>query len=119
MYADETYYNTYSGKITDELSSKLEKASDQIDSLTFNRIVGKGFDNLTDFQKEKIKKAVCLQADFVEEYGDYINSPISSFSAGSISVSFNDKAVKYINGVTTSNEVYNLLKQTGLCCLRI
>lgn len=107
----------YKGIITDDLKNKLERASDQIDSITFNRIVATGFDNLTEFQQDKIKKAVCMQADFIEEYGQYLNNPFSAFSAGSISVTLNRNSVKSINGVTTSNKVYNLLKQTGLTCL--
>lgn len=116
-YVDEDFYNDYSGKITENISNKLERASDQIDSMTFNRIVGAGFSNLTDFQQSKIKKAVCLHVDFIEEYGQYLNNPLSAFSAGSISVTLNRDVVKCVNGVTTSNEVYNLLKQTGLTCL--
>lgn len=115
-YVDEDFYNDYSGKITENISNKLERSSDQIDSMTFNRIVGAGFSNLTDFQQSKIKKAVCLHVDFIEEYGQYLNNPLSAFSAGSISVTLNRDVVKSINGVTTSNEVYNLLKQTGLTC---
>lgn len=115
-YVDETYYSAFSGLITDRIDSKLEKATDQINSLTYNRIVGIGFDNLTEFQKDKIKKAICLHADFVEQYGDYIDMPLSGFSAGSISVSFN---ANKINGVTTTQEVMNYLKQTGLTCRRL
>ncbi|NRT88108.1 hypothetical protein [Clostridium beijerinckii] len=119
MYTDETYYkDTFKGSIIsdDELANKLERASDQIDSLTFNRIVGKGFDNLTSFQQDKIKKAVCLHADFVEQYGEYIDMPLSGFSAGSISVNFNANKV---NGITTTQEVINYLNQTGLTCRRL
>lgn len=115
-YVDEEYYNSHYNTITNDLVNKLEKASDQIDSITFNRIVGTGFSNLTEFQQDKIKKAVCLQANFNEQYGEYLNSPLSSFSAGSIKVSFNSDSVKNINGVTTTTEVYNLLNQTGLTC---
>lgn len=119
-YVDIEFYNKFSGLITDDkLESKLEKASDQINSLTFNRIVGIGFDNLTLFQQDKIKKAVCMQTDFVEQYGEYISSPLNAFSAGSISVTLNNNSVKEMNGVVTSNEVYTILKQTGLCCLKV
>lgn len=116
-YVDAEFYKNYSGKIEENIDCKLEKASDQIDSMTFNRIVGTGFSNITEFQQDKIKKAVCMQADFVEEYGQYLNNPLSAFSAGSIRVTLNRDVVKNVNGVTTSNEVYNLLKQTGLTCL--
>lgn len=107
----------YKGIITDDLKDKLEKASNMIDSMTFNRIIGTGFSNLTEFQQDKIKKAVYLQADFTEQYGEYINMPLSGFSAGSISVTINNNAVMNVNGIITSNEVYNILKQTGLTCL--
>lgn len=118
-YVDEEYYNNFSGLITEKLDFKLEKASDQIDSLTYNRIVGRGFENLTEFQQDKIKKAVCMHADFVENYGEYINMPFSGFSAGSISVTINGNIVKNVNGVTTTNDVDSLLKQTGLTCRRL
>ncbi len=116
MYVDETYYADFSGQIEEKLNSKLERASDQIDALTFNRIVGIGFDNLTEFQKDKVKKAVCLHANFMDQYGEYIDMPLSGFSAGSTSVSFNANKV---NGVTTTQEVLNYLKQTGLTCRRL
>jgi hypothetical protein len=115
-YVDGAYYSAFSGLITDRLDSKLEKATDQIDSLTYNRIVGKGFDNLTPFQQDKVKKAVCLHADFVEQYGEYIDMPLAGFSAGSISVNFNANKV---NGITTTQEVLNYLAQTGLTCRRL
>ena len=118
-YVDETYYKgTFGGTIIPDASlvNRLERASDQIDSLTYNRIVGISFDNLTPFQQDKIQKAICLHADFVEQYGDYIDMPFSGFSAGSTSVSFN---ANKINGVTTTQEVMNYLKQTGLTCRRL
>ena len=118
-YVDTTYYkDTFGGTIIpdEQLNNRLERASDQVDTLTYNRIVSIGFDKLTEFQKDKINKAVCLHADFVEQYGDYIDMPLSGFSAGSTSVSFN---ANKINGITTTQEVLNYLKQTGLTCRRL
>lgn len=115
-YVDEAFYKSFSGLITENLSGKLEKATDQINALTYNRVVGIGFDNLTEFQKDKIKKAICLHADFMEQYGEYIDMPLGGYSAGSVSVNFN---AQKINGVTTTQEVLNYLKQTGLTCRRL
>lgn len=119
-YVDGTYYEMFFGGTIipgdDSIDIKLERASDQIDTLTYNRIVGIGFDNLTEFQKDKIKKAVCIHAEFIEQYGSYIDIPLSGFSAGSVSVSFNAQKV---NGITTTQEVLNYLKQTGLTCRRL
>lgn len=118
-YVDSTYYKeTFGGTILPEgsINQKLERASDQIDTLTYNRINGKGFNKLTEFQKDKVKKAVCIHAEFIEQYGSYIDMPLSGFSAGSTSVSFNANKV---NGITTTQEVLNYLKQTGLTCRRL
>lgn len=118
-YVDNTYYKeSFGGTILpeDSINQKLERASDQVDTLTYNRIVGKGFSNLTKFQQDKIKKAVGIHAEFIEQYGEYVDMPLSGFSAGSISVNFN---AQRINGITTTQEVLNYLKQTGLTCRRI
>ncbi|MPM69987.1 hypothetical protein SDC9_116935 [bioreactor metagenome] len=118
-YVDSTYYKEiFGGTILSEesINQKLERASDQVDTLTYNRINAKGFNNLTSFQQDKVKKAVCIHAEFIEQYGAYIDMPLSGFSAGSTSVSFNANKV---NGITTTQEVLNYLKQTGLTCRRL
>ncbi|MBS5885165.1 hypothetical protein [Clostridium sp.] len=118
-YVDSTYYkDNFGGAILSEesINQKLERASDQVDTLTYNRINAKEFNNLTEFQKDKVKKAVCIHAEFIEQYGAYIDMPLSGFSAGSTSVSFNANKV---NGITTTQEVLNYLKQTGLTCRRL
>ena len=38
-----------------------------IDTLTYNRIVGRDFENLTKFQQDIIKEVVCKLADFEYE----------------------------------------------------
>lgn len=121
-YADKNYYtDTYKGKLIgdEDLEQALEEASDQIDLLTYNRIVGRGFENLTAYQQNQVQKAVCTHADFVEQYGAYINAPLSGYSAGSISVSFNTDAIAIQNGVKTSKEVFGYLQQTGLTSRRL
>lgn len=117
QYVDIDYYlNTFKGNTIPEndLDKSLLKASEKIDELTFNRIVKIGFDNLTDFQKEKIQRAICLHADYIYENGTEMGQ-ISSFSVLDINVSVDNKnsiEAKY----GTNKEVYNLLKQTGLTC---
>lgn len=114
-YVDENYYtSTFGGKISvEEIRSFLQSASDTIDSMTYNRIIGKGFNNLTRFQQDKIKKAVCHHAEFMYQYGDYLNSPLSGFSAGSVSVSIN---TENLNGISTTSQVIQYLNQSGLTC---
>lgn len=117
-YADENYYlNEYKGTIipNDELEKRLEDASLHIDSLTYNRIVGRGFEKLTKFQQDIIQKVTCKLADFEYENEDMIKSILSNYSINGVSVSFNNNAYMK-NGIMISKNDYALLKQTGLTC---
>ena len=53
----EYYLDQYEGGIVpeEELAKALKQASRHIDSLTYNRIAGRGFSNLTSFQQELIR----------------------------------------------------------------
>lgn len=113
-YATKADYDRYGDGLIppDQLEKVLDRASDQVDNLTYNRIVAWGFDKLTPFQQGRVKKAVCQQADFTYQYGEYLDMPLSGYSAGSISLSF--KSVEGAGGVQTTEAVANLLKATGL-----
>lgn len=101
----------------DELDRRLRTSSRHIDSLTFNRIVGQGFDRLTDFQKDLVKEAVCLQADFEYENADEIDTVLSSYSINGVSAQFGEGwNVMVQNGIAMRKDTYELLKQTGLTC---
>lgn len=118
-YVDVDYYkNTFKGSIIQsdsvELERRLKKASRDIDGLTYNRITKKGFDNLTNFQKEIIKESVCMHADFDFQFGGLIESPLSGYTAGTTSVSLRDLNISGQNGIATSRSTFNLLKQSGL-----
>lgn len=119
-YADVVYYKeTYRGSTvpTDDLEKALRQASQHIDSLTYNRIVGRGFSNLTEFQQEVIREVVCQQADFEHENADMIDSVLSGYSLNGASVQFGDSWNVYADkGVAMKKDAYALLSQTGLCC---
>lgn len=107
----------YQGNIpVDQLENRLRRACRDIDSLTFNRIVEKGFENLTEFQQELVKEAVKLHADFCYENAELLDSPLASYAINGVSMSFDKSKIVTIGGVTTSSEAYGLLMQTGLCC---
>ena len=122
-YAESQYYkDIYGGKvISDEfLTSALEKASMHIDSLTYNRIVGQGFYNLTPFQQNTIRNVCCMLADFETENAELIDSVLKSYAINGVSMSFGESwNIKVENGVAIRRDVYALLSQTGLCCRRI
>ena len=121
LYVNKEYYsNTFGGKnIPDEeIEQYLELAQEKIDSITYNRIVAIGFDNLTEFQKEKISKAICYQAEYIFQngYNDENNRDVSSYSVLDISVSVdnssNNKTIA--QKVNMSEIAYDLVHKTGL-----
>lgn len=117
LYADDNYYlDTFEGTMIpdDDVKKYLELAQEKIDSITFNRIVKIGFDNLTDFQKEKIQKAICYQAEYIFENGTE-TSNIASYSVLDINVSVGNKNTPAsLNHM--SEIAYELVHKTGLDC---
>ena len=116
-YVDETYYKeNYLGTLdTEDLAKRLKEASQQVDMLTFNRVRGKGFDNLTSFQQSVIKEVICQHVDFVYENQDMIDSVLQSYSINGVSMSFGQSwNIEVINGIAMKRSTYELLKQTGL-----
>lgn len=114
----EEYKKNYNDIPDDNIEKSLKKASRHIDTLTFNRIQGIGFDNLTEFQKEIIKEVTCELANFEYENEDVITSVLNSYSINGVSMAFGDSwNVKVLKGVAIPTELYETLSQTGLCTL--
>lgn len=122
-YASEEYYNdTYKGSDIpwEKLEKALRLASRHIDSLTYNRIVGQGFSNLTEFQRQIIREVCCMQAEFEYENADLIESNLESYAINGVSMKFGDSwNVKVENGVAIRRDTYEMLCQTGLCVRRL
>lgn len=101
----------------EDLDSALKDASRQVDSLTFNRIVKRGFENLTEFQQGIIKEVVCRHAGFLYENADALSSVFDSYSINSVSMKFGTGFnVMSEGGIPIERTLYALLEQTGLCC---
>ena len=119
-YASPGYYQgKYEGTLIedDDLKKALVQASRHIDSLTYNRNVGRGFSNLTRFQQDIMQDVVCQQADFETENADEINSILSSYSINGVSAQFGSSWNIFTDkGVAMKRDLYALLCQTGLCC---
>lgn len=119
-YATELYYESdYEGSLIpgNSLRRFLIQASRHIDTLTYNRIVGRGFDNLTEFQKNVIQEIVCRQAEFEYENADEISSVLSSYSINGVSAQFGSSWNVFTDrGIAMKRDDYALLCQTGLCC---
>ena len=121
LYVNEKYYSDEFMGVklpNDEIEKYLKLAQEKIDSITFNRIVAIGFDNLTDSQKEKIKEAICYQAEYIFEngYNNENNRDISSYSVLDISVSKDNsgsnKTLAERNNM--SEMAYDYINKTGL-----
>ena len=117
-----TYYTSdyaYTIKVPEaDIDSATYEASRHIDSVTFNRIIGKGYDNLTDFQKEMLSMVCAKQAEFEHENADMLQNVLSSYSINGVSVNLEINSWKLViqNGVVMQSSTYDMLKQTGLCC---
>ena len=119
-YATEDYYKSEYGGASipeTELKKYLKTASMHIDSLTYNRIVGRGISSLTEFQQEIIRETVCRQAEFEYENADEISSVLSSYSINGVSAQFGSSWNVFTGkGIAMKRDDYTLLCQTGLCC---
>lgn len=121
LYVDKKYYiDEFKGNKVpiNEIEKYLRLAQEKIDSITFNRIVAIGFNNLTKFQQEKIKDAICYQAEYiyVNGYNNEDNRDVSSYRVLDISVSVdnsnNDKTIAQRKSM--SEMAYDYVHKTGL-----
>ena len=114
-YYTEIFHGTV---LTEENADEyLRKASRDVDSLTYNRIVAKGINNLTNFQKLIVGEVICRFAEFKYENKDVLNTFLNSYSIDNVSMDFaNSKNLKRIDGITIPTYLYNHLEQTGLTC---
>ncbi len=108
-YADATYYKTtFQGVIVpdNELDSYLQKASNAIDQLTYNRIFAVALDKLTAFQQNSVKMAVCHQAEHLYMLAS-VPEGVTNYSINGISMTFGTSR-------NHSDQALNYLKPTGL-----
>lgn len=115
----EYYKETFKGSTVpaEDLEKALHQASRHVDSLTYNRIVGRGFSSLTEFQQEVIQEVICQQADFEYENAEVIDTVLSSYSINGTSMQFGQGWNVFTDkGVAMKRDVYAQLSQTGLCC---
>ena len=119
-YATQAHYlSVYQGSVIPggELTKYLLQASRHIDSLTYNRIVGRGISSLTPFQQEIIREACCQQADFEYQNREVFDMILQGYSINGVSMQFGESwNVTTQKGIPMRRDVYEQLCQTGLCC---
>ena len=116
VYATTDDYKKYgSGSLEDsEVDKYLELSSIDINRATLTRIEKRGFNNLTEQQKDLIVKATCLQADYIKDEGIYDDDSISSYSIGG-DLTVNEKeSTDIADKLNISKLAFFYLKRTGL-----
>lgn len=116
VYATKEDYKKYgSGSLEDsEIDKYLELSSIDINRATLTRIEKRGFNNLTEQQKDLIIKATCLQADYIKDEGIYDDDSISSYSIGG-DLTVNEKeSTDIADKLNISKLAFFYLKRTGL-----
>lgn len=95
----------------------VETASRHIDNLLNEDIEVIGWDNLTQYQKNKLSYVCEKLAIFEHDNKHALSTPASSLSLGSVSMSFNFDSDAYHkeNGVVIPKDLYFMLIKTGLC----
>lgn len=116
VYATKEDYKKYgSGSLNDdEVDKYLELSSIDVNRTTLTRIEKRGFNNLTEQQKDLIIKATCLQADYIKDEGVYDDDSIESYSIGG-DLTVNEKESSDIaDKLNISKSAFSYLRRTGL-----
>lgn len=116
IYATKDDYKKYgSGSLNDdEIEKYLELSSIDINRATLTRIEKRGFDNLTEQQKDLIIKATCLQTDYIKDEGIYDDDSISSYSIGGDLIVNEKESIDIADKLDISKLAFFYLRRTGL-----
>ncbi len=116
VYATEEDYRKYgSGSLNnDKIEKYLELSSIDINRATLTRIEKRGFNNLTEQQKDLIIKATCLQADYIKDEGIYDDDDVESYSIGGDLTINKKESTDIANKLNISELAFFYLRRTGL-----
>ena len=117
IYATSQDYLNYYTAVPDDFSRLVQKASRDIDTLTYCRINGIGWENLTDFQREAVTEACCDIVQFMDENRELLCTPLSSYSINGVSMQFSFNPTVFVqSGIVMRQSTYGRLVSTGFCC---
>lgn len=115
-YATEADYLKLYTVVPENFERLAYKASRIIDTLTYNRIVGQGFDNLTDYQRGAITDCCCEIIQFYDDNVDILENVLSSYAINGVSMQFDyNSGVCVVNGCVLRKNTYSRLMTTGFC----
>lgn len=116
VYATEEDYRKYgSGSLNnDKIEKYLELSSIDINRATLTRIEKRGFNNLTEQQKDLIIKATCLQADYIKDEGIYDDDDVESYSIGGDLTINKKESTDIADKLNITKLAFFYLRRTGL-----
>ena len=116
VYATTDDYKKYgsSSLQDDEIEKYLELSSIDINRATLTRIEKRGFNNLTEQQKDLIIKATCLQADHIKDEGIYDDDDVESYSIGGDLTINKKESTDIADKLNISKLAFFYLRRTGL-----
>ena len=85
-YVDEADYMALTDGSQPYDAQRILQAEDEVNDLCFGRIAAIGFEHLTEFQRRRVQKAVCLHAVFLAQYADMLQSPLASYGINGVSI---------------------------------
>ena len=116
IYATKEDYKKYGSASLDdsEIEKYLELSSIDVNRATLTRIEKRGFNNLTEQQKDLIIKATCLQADHIKDEGIYDDDDVESYSIGGDLTINKKESTDIADKLNISKLAFFYLKRTGL-----
>ena len=116
VYTTEEDYRKYGSGLlnNDKIEKYLELSSIDINKATLTRIEKRGFNNLTEQQKDLIIKATCLQADYIKDEGVYDDDDVESYSIGGDLTINKKESTDIADKLNISKLAFFYLKRTGL-----
>ena len=121
MYLEFNDYVALGGILEGDVAVPLlKKAERNINALTFNRIVAKGFDNLSLWQQDIIKEVIQEYVEWMYSNEALLNTYLKSYSINGTSMTIDGAwNVCIARGVAIPMDLYTTLENTGLCNLSV
>lgn len=113
-YYTDTWHGSFDGT-TEELTLLLSRATDTIDNAIF--LTGYTVDTVPTTWQDRVYKAVCSQADYIDSNGgvdSMTDGSYGSVSLGKFSYSANSKTGGTSNSTSLCDMAVNYLLPTGL-----
>ena len=116
IYATQADYLNYYTNVPEDFLQLADRASRDIDTLTYCRSNELGWDNLTAFPKITITEVCCDMVQFMDENREILQTPLAGYSINGVSMQFKFNPTVFVQGgIVMRQRTYGRLITTGLC----